>query len=103
MTLKSHVSDPASSYEAASRHERKADSNRAQVLTAVKNRPGISTFDVGVVTGLGQVETNRRLTDLKNDGLVTYGSLERATNGHRYSRVFPAVPRTPQGVQERLI
>ena len=49
------------------------------VLAIVRSTPGLTTGEVGEVSGLGQMETRKRLSDLKNSALARQGS----------SRVWP--------------
>jgi hypothetical protein len=44
-----------------------------RVLTIVRQSPGLTTGQVGEVSGLGQMETRKRLSDLKNTGLIRQG------------------------------
>ena len=49
------------------------------ILTIVRNSPGMTTGEVGDASGLGQMETRKRLSDLRNAYLLYAGS----------SRVWP--------------
>jgi len=55
------------------------------VLAIVRDTPGLTTGEVGEVSGLGQMETRKRLSDLKNLTLARQGS----------SRIWP-----PSGRQQ---
>ena len=65
-------SDVETSHDAAEQHERsgKAGHNRSLVLQAVREHSGMTAAELGQITGLGHIETQRRLSDLKNDNLV---------------------------------
>ena len=49
------------------------------VLAIVRDKPGLTTGEIGEASGLGQMETRKRLSDLKNAGYARQGS----------SRVWP--------------
>ena len=49
------------------------------VLRIVRDTPGLTTGEIGEVSGLGQMETRKRLSDLKNMALARQGD----------SRVWP--------------
>jgi len=73
--------NPLTSYEAETSIN--ADGSRAThlrtVLRIVRATPGLTTGEVGEISGLGQMETRKRLSDLKNATLARQGG----------SRVWP--------------
>jgi transcription initiation factor IIE alpha subunit len=71
----SHASDPVSSHQAGEAIESsgKAAAHRGIVLAAVKANPGLTSGELEALCGLKLYQVRRRLTDLKNDGLVEYG------------------------------
>ena len=89
-----HRADPPTAYEAEARHERsgKRASHAAQVLRAVQSNPGLTAAHYGDITGLGHIETQRRLSDM---GEVVKGS--RGLYGQR-----PMVTWWPAQAQARL-
>ena len=55
--------------------------NKQKVLEALKKEPNSSRFEVGRLTGLGGFESQRRLSDLMNDGKITItGSRKHGNN-----------------------
>ena len=70
-----HCNDPAPAKEAARQMHKSgaARLHREMVLQAVRDYPGATAPEVGRVTGLGHIEAQRRLSDLKNSGEVLRG------------------------------
>lgn len=46
------------------------ETNKKLVLNALKNNPNRSRFSIGAKTGLGDIESQRRLSDLYNEGKI---------------------------------
>lgn len=59
-----HFNDPKPAIEAAHRHASKAQTNASIVLNAVMNHPEMTAAELGEITQLGHIETQRRLSDL---------------------------------------
>jgi hypothetical protein len=89
MTATARRTDPATSHEAAAKHERsgRAATNRETVLAAVTRHQGLTAVEYGDLTGLGHVEAQRRLSDLSKrtptyEPEIAQGPV-RIINGHR--------------------
>lgn len=67
----SRATDPVTSKVAAVKHATKADAHRAIILDELRRNDGQTGHELGVATGLGQVECCRRLSELLRDELVT--------------------------------
>ena len=91
-TPASRPANPATSFEAEAAIT--TDGTRethAQILLAiVKSSPGLTTGEIGEQSDLGQMATRKRLSDLKNQGLVYQGQprIWEAT-GRRHSTWWP--------------
>lgn len=75
---RARASDPASSHEAADRHNQsgRASGNCAVVLNLVRLYPGLTSCELHqtqIETGLERHEVSRRLSDLERKGLVRKG------------------------------
>lgn len=68
----SRRTDPASSRAAAERHAAsgRLDSDRARVLQAVRETPGLTSKQLAARHGLDRYMAARRLADLRHDGKV---------------------------------
>jgi hypothetical protein len=68
----SRCDDPATSRIAAEQHEAsgKAQLHREIILRALAKRDGQTGHELGLSTGLGQVECCRRLAELAADGVI---------------------------------
>lgn len=62
--------DPETSKAAAKKHATKADAHRQIILDELQDRDGQTGHELGVSTGLGQVECCRMLPELETAGLV---------------------------------
>ena len=51
----------------------KRQTHATKVLGIVTAHPGLTTGAIGEISGLGQMETRKRLSDLKNRGLARQG------------------------------
>jgi len=51
----------------------KRQTHAAKVLEIIIDHPGLVTGVIGEMSGLGQMETRKRLSDLKNRGLARQG------------------------------
>ncbi len=49
-----------------------------RVLSAVRDNPGLTAAEVGYLTGLGHIEAQRRLSDLKNAHRVRQGEARKS-------------------------
>jgi hypothetical protein len=80
--------DPATSYdaEAAVTGSGKRRTHAEMVLAWVTRHPGLVAPYYGTVTGLGHVEAQRRLSDLKARGLVRQGARQG-----RYMTWWPVI------------
>lgn len=79
MTTLARRTDPDTSHDAAKRHgaSGRRQSNKLRLLAAVKTWPKRTSAEYAALTYLERHEAARRLSDLKNDGLVIQG--ERRT------------------------
>ena len=79
------ASDPATSFEAEGEVNRSGQRKRhiEVVLRAVRQNPGMHARALGIITGLGHIETQRRLSDLKNADSVVQGTSVLTTSGRR--------------------
>ena len=77
------TSDPVSSQlgaaevEASGRRQTHAD----VCLAVIRRHPGKTAIELGVLTGLGHVRAQRRISDLFNCGLVIQGEPRRSSSG----------------------
>ena len=71
-----HTGDPETAVEAERTHTSsgKRATHLALVLKAITETPGLTAAEVGERTGLGHVEAQRRLSDLKRMHHVLQGS-----------------------------
>jgi predicted ArsR family transcriptional regulator len=71
----SHRNDPETSHEAEAviTQTGKRQTHATKVLGIVTAHPGLTTGAIGEISGLGQMETRKRLSDLKNRGLARQG------------------------------
>lgn len=86
-------SDVDTSHIAAEEHisSGRAASHAAAVLELVKSRPGLTAAEIGRITALGHVEAQRRLSDLKRDGLLEMGArVECPVTGSQMRTWLPA-------------
>jgi len=67
-TPASHLNDPETSYIAESNINKsgKRFSNQKLITDFVKRHPGLTAAEIGHLTGLGQHECSRRLSELTN-------------------------------------
>ena len=68
MPLPCRNGSPSTSRRAAQKHEGRADSNRARVLAALREHPGVSTYTLSQYLDFGEetkTETRRRMDDLR--------------------------------------
>ena len=94
LTPVSRRDNPMTSFEAEASIN--MDGSRAThlrtVLTIVRDMPGLTTGEVGEVSGLGQMETRKRLSDLKNSALARQGSSRVwPQSGRRQSTWWPVI------------
>lgn len=68
-----HKNDPETSKIAAKKHKLKAGSHAQRVFEFVKQFPDSTAGELGEMTGLGQHETARRLSDLFRKGFIVKG------------------------------
>ena len=71
--------DPSTSRAAALANLDTIRGNRQVVMKAVIDRPGLTAGELGDATGLGHIEAQRRLSDLKNQGLAHQGHARACT------------------------
>ena len=93
-----HGGDPETAREGAeevTRSGRRA-SQMERCLDTVRGSPGLIASEIGAATGLGHVPAQRRLSDLKAQGLICMGP-SRKWNGR------PQVTWWPVIVQPRLL
>jgi len=81
LTPVSRRDNPATSYEAETgiNSSGSRTTHLRAVLRIVEDMPGLTTGEIGESSGLGQMETRKRLSDLKNTGQVRQG----------YARIWP--------------
>tara|TARA_Y100000310_G_C20683671_1_gene817628 strand:- start:2884 stop:3252 length:369 start_codon:yes stop_codon:yes gene_type:complete len=74
---RAHRDDTAPAQQAAAKHNRtgKAGAHAQIVLRCVKATPGLTAAEIGQRTGLGHVEAQRRLSDLKRGRGPSYIAL----------------------------
>jgi hypothetical protein len=84
----SRATDPPTSLAAAYKHEvtGRADSNRRIILDQLQRQDGQTGHELGVSTGLGQVECCRRLPELEKAGLVKACDSDRPCTVKRESK-----------------
>ena len=85
------ASDPGTSHAAAEALTRSGGRVRQLdvVLRAVLAHPGLTGTELGDTTGMGQVPAVRRLSELKNRGMVVQGA-PVGLNGRRQVTWWPA-------------
>lgn len=87
----SHSMDTVAAHEAAEWMQKsgKAAIHKAKVLSAIADLQGQTCGELGEATGLGHIEAQRRVSDLKNDGLVRYAGRKKCCiKGTNMSRVY---------------
>lgn len=86
-----HRNDPRTSVEADFNHRAsgKTETHQNLVLAEVRAQGGMCAEEIGERTGLGRVEAARRLSDLKDRGLVERG--ERVTYGGSSQSTWTAI------------
>ena len=86
----SHSNDPEPSKEGAKKVTRsgKRSAHVKLVLDVVRAFPGSTAGEIGDGTGLGHVRAQRRLSDLKNDGVV-FVSGKKKYKKNNQSRWYP--------------
>tara|TARA_R100000656_G_scaffold73358_2_gene54623 strand:- start:158 stop:475 length:318 start_codon:yes stop_codon:yes gene_type:complete len=86
----SHSNDPESSKEGAKKVTRsgKRSAHVKLVLDVVRAFPGSTAGKIGKETKLGHVRAQRRLSDLKNDGVVFISGKEKY-KGNNQSKWYP--------------
>ncbi len=82
------TTDPATSHVAARVNRRGRYSIRQQCLLQLRSHPGQTAGQVGESTGLGHQKVWRRLSELKNDGLV-YAEGTRQWEGNAQDILYP--------------
>tara|TARA_R110002020_G_scaffold15801_5_gene56389 strand:- start:488 stop:874 length:387 start_codon:yes stop_codon:yes gene_type:complete len=75
--LLSHTDDPETSKIAAENHKLRAGSHAQKIFEFVKKYPDSTAGELGEMTGLGQHETARRLSDLFRKGYIVKGEPKR--------------------------
>lgn len=71
--LRSRATDPATSRAAARSHCRKAQTQRTQLLAAVRRTPGLTAVELARAVGVDRYAASRRLPELEADGKVEKG------------------------------
>ena len=74
-------SDPEASHVGAEEITRsgRRRGHRALVLADLRAHPGATCDEVGERTGLGRYKAAKRLSDLKNDGIISQGAMRRGS------------------------
>lgn len=91
MTVLSHAQDTVPAHDAAEYMEKsgKATRHKARVIEFISKNQGSTGGEIGKGTGLGHAEAQRRISDLKRDGLVEYrGKRNCKVKGSPMSNVF---------------
>jgi len=72
---KAHVGDPMTAFAAADRAEASgmAQTHRETVLRAVQERPGATSREIAVQTGMNRHAVARRLPELEREGRIRKG------------------------------
>ena len=73
VTPLARTTDPVTSHEAAQAINGRRASLKAQCLGCILASPGLTAGEIGEATGLGHQRVWRRISDLKNDGLIEPG------------------------------
>ena len=74
-----HCNDPNAAIQAARRHETKAATNATIVFAAVLDNPESTAAELGEITKLGHIETQRRLSDLTRKGKISKRSARKCS------------------------
>jgi len=91
MEVLSHRGDTAPAYAAAEHMHRsgKARAHRQRVIAVLEKEQGLTGPEIGQRSGLGHIEAQRRISDLKNAGLVKYdGKKHCSIKGKALSAVY---------------
>ena len=88
-SLNAHITDPLTSYKAVALHDVKG--NMRRVLTCVQTAPGLTKVEYGEMSGLGEWEAARRLSDLKRDGYVYVQGTAKPEGRVAMSRNWPVL------------
>ena len=88
-SLNAHITDPLTSYKAVAEHDVKG--NMRRVLSCVQTAPGKTKVEYGEMSGLGEFEAARRLSDLKRDGFVFVEGTAKPEGRASMSRHWPVL------------
>lgn len=85
--------DPSTSHEAAREISQGGARARQQriVLQAVKEHPGLTSFELSRVCGLDRYQTGRRCPELEKAGLVVKGEARTCTVSGRMATTWRCV------------
>jgi hypothetical protein len=80
-TVLSHANDTIPAHNAAEKMQKSglAKKHKARVFEVISNNFGKTCAELGELTGLGHQETQWRVNDLKNDGLVEYDNRRKCS------------------------
>lgn len=95
MAVLSHRNDTIPAHAAAENMQRsgKAKAHRLMVLAVLEKEQGLTGPEIGRLSGLGHIEAQRRISDLKNAGMVEYrGTKLCSIRGKQLSAVFLTRP-----------
>lgn len=91
MAVLSHSQDTIAAHDAAEYMDKsgKAIRHKARCIDFLSRNQGMTSAEVGKHTGLGHHEAQRRISELKNDGLVEYRQKRKCrVNGTPMSEVY---------------
>ena len=95
MQVLSHRNDTTPAHAAAEAMQRsgRAKYHRELVMAVLRKQQGLTGPEIGRLTGLGHIEAQRRVSDLKNAGLVEYrGKKQCSIKDKELSAVFLTMP-----------
>lgn len=94
MTVLSHSQDTIPAHEAAEFMQKsgKAAKHKEIVLEFISKNQGATGGEIGEGTGLGHIESQRRISDLKSAGMVEYRDKRKCkVKGSNMSKVYLTV------------
>jgi len=86
--------NPLTSYEAETsiNEDGSRQTHIRIVLEVVQRMPGLTTGEIGEASGLGQMETRKRLSDIKSSGLARQGASRMwPQSGRQQSTWWPVI------------
>ena len=88
-----HTDDIDTSHIAASRAESMAERHREMVLDCLEDHGPLASEEIAVRIGLSSLQVMKRISDLRNDGVVIDSGERKPTRAGRPAAVWKIKPR----------